>query len=122
MPGQSRLRAVAALLSPTVLGTAIILCVLTDNLISSQVRDSEIVSSVAVVVGASLILGSIALYIRNPTEFDRHQLSNSEQVQALVVAQAETAQVFAAHLPPDAAAQALLDSGLTRRGGAEFER
>jgi hypothetical protein len=78
------LRALAVLVSPTVIGVLIIFSVLTDAGISSQVRDSEVVSSVALVVGAALILGSIALYLRRPDEYDRYQLGNAEQLLAVV--------------------------------------
>ncbi|SRR6266566_554431 len=81
---ESWLRALAAFVSPLVLGTLIVVCVLTGKVISSDVRESEIISSVALVVGAVLILGPITLYIHRPEEYERLQRSNAEQLQAVL--------------------------------------
>ena len=80
---QARLRTFAAVVSPSIVGVAVIVCVLIGEPSGTQLSQSEIVSSVALLVGAALVLGSIALYLRSPTEYDRLQLTHAEQLQAV---------------------------------------
>lgn len=82
-PNEVDLRAVAAIVSPTLLGIVVVVCTLTGELVGPEVARSATVSSVALVAGTVLILGSIALFLRNPEEYQRLQLMHSEQLTAL---------------------------------------
>lgn len=79
---QRFLRVLAAFISPGIVGIVVIFCVLTGEPSGTQLRNSELVSSVALLVGAALVLGSIALYQRSPEAYHRHQKSSAEQLQA----------------------------------------
>jgi hypothetical protein len=80
---EARLRAFAAVVSPSIVGILIIVCVIAGEPGGTQLSESEIVSSVALLVGAVLVLGSTALYLRSPDEYERLQKSHAEQVQAV---------------------------------------
>jgi hypothetical protein len=79
---QRFLRVLAAFVSPGIVGVLIIFSVLSGEPPGTQLRDSELVSSVALLVGAVLVLGSIALYQRSPEAYHRHQKTSAEQLQA----------------------------------------
>jgi hypothetical protein len=83
-PAERRLRAVAALVSPTLLGIFVVYCVVTGEGVGDLVATSEIVSSVALVVGAVLILGSSLIYVRYPENYEDLQQGAAEQLQALI--------------------------------------
>jgi hypothetical protein len=81
---ESRFRALAALVSPTLLGIFVIVSVITGEGVGHEVSDSELVSSVALVVGAALILGSAAIYLRSPGAYEDFEQIHTEQFEALV--------------------------------------
>lgn len=107
--GENWFRVLALFVSPTIIGVAVLVSVLTGTLISSEVENSEVVSSVALVVAGALILGSTGLYIREPEKYERLQKTNAEQLRALV----ETQQALVAQAQK-AAAKALEESSETR--------
>lgn len=80
---EARLRSAIALSSPTLLGAAIILSVL-SGVGSPHLLDSQVASSVALVIGAALILGSTALYFGHSDDYLEHQRNNAEQFLALI--------------------------------------
>jgi|ERR1700722_11086340 len=77
------LRAVAAVASPTLLGMVVVVFTLTGDFVGPEVARSATVSSVALVVGTVLILASIALFLRDPEEYQRFQLMHTQQLDAL---------------------------------------
>lgn len=79
---ESVLRAFAAVVSPSLLGAFLIVCVVT-GWVGSELQRSSVVSAIALVVGAVLILGSGAIYAWHPERYEDHRTMDAEQLEAL---------------------------------------
>jgi sulfite exporter TauE/SafE len=76
------LRAFAAVVSPTLLGAFMIVCVITGA-VGSELQRSSVVSGIALTVGAILILGSGVIYAWHPERYEDLRRMDAEQLEAL---------------------------------------